>query len=54
MKIWIKLLKEFLKLVNGYYNGKYAVFFNPKDIPIYYTECEPFIGELPSFIKDNK
>jgi hypothetical protein len=55
MPKYIQVLAQFKE----YYNGEYAVVFNPKDVEegtetIYYTECEPFIGELPSFIKDNK
>jgi hypothetical protein len=56
MPKYMQVLAQFKKMAHDGFSEKYLIVFNEKDVEegvtsIYYDEVEPFIGELPNFIK---
>jgi hypothetical protein len=57
MPKYIQVLAQFKEVYNEVDHIRYCVMYKQEDveegvISIHYSECEPFIGQLPSFIKD--
>ena len=59
MPKYIQVLAQFKEFSYDSFAGKYTIMFNKEDVEegvtsLHYDKCEPFIGELPSFIKDKQ